>query len=203
MSRTDLSFRRPGRPRDEKAHDLIIDAALESFIEEGLEGASVEGIAARAGVGKATIYRRWHSKEDLISEAIARCALDVPPLDTGSTRGDLTEMIRKMLLYLSGDIGGQIFPRMVGEVWSNSPFGKEFYEAVVRPRRQVVVDILKHGVERGELRAGLDIELAADALTGAVIMRLMLSGVSGRSLEVAEELVDLLLGGLAPDPATS
>jgi AcrR family transcriptional regulator len=191
-------LRKPGRPRDEELHDVIIHAALETFVEEGLDSASVEGIATRAGVGKATIYRRWHSKEDLISEAIFQCAEAVVAPDTGSTRDDLIALMSKLQSDLSCSIGGQIFPRMVGEVWDATPLGEAFAKAVIRPRRQLILDVLKRGAARGELREGFDAELVADTLSGAVIVRRMVAGpeADGPSDRI-EKLVALVLDGLS------
>jgi AcrR family transcriptional regulator len=194
-------LRRPGRPRDEELHDVIIHAALETFVEEGLDSASVEGIASRAGVGKASIYRRWHSKEDLISEAIFQCAETVAAPDTGSTRGDLIALMSKLQNDLSCSMGGQIFPRMVGEVWDATPLGEAFAKAVIRPRRQLILDVLTKGAARGELREDFDAELVADTLSGAVIVRRMVAGPQddGAS-ERIERLVTLVLDGLSKRP---
>lgn len=189
--------RRPGRPRDENAHDLIVHAALESFVEEGLAAASMEGIAARAGVGKATIYRRWHSKEDLIGEAITRCAESVEAPNTGSTRGDLICLMSRLHSDLSCSMGGQIFPRMVGELWNGTGLGKDFARAVILPRRQLLVDVLQEGIERGELRAGIDPQLVTDALSGAIIVGRMMEGADGDLPgEMLENLVDQVLTGI-------
>ncbi len=192
-----VGLRKPGRPRDSELHDVIIHAALETFVEEGLDSASVESIATRAGVGKATIYRRWHSKEDLISEAIFQCAEAVVAPDTGSTRGDLIALMSKLQSDLSCSIGGQIFPRMVGEVWDGTPLGEAFAKAVIRPRRQLILEVLKRGAARGELKEGLDPELVADTLSGAVIVRRMVAGpeAAGPSDRI-QQLVSLMLEGL-------
>lgn len=192
------ALRKPGRPRDEELHDVIIHAALETFVEEGLDAASVEGIASRAGVGKATIYRRWHSKEDLISDAICRCAESAAAPDTGSTRDDLIALMTKLQNDLSCSMGGQIFPRMVGEVWDRTPVGEAFAKAVIRPRRQLILEVLNRGAGRGELREGFDAELVADTLSGAVLVRRMVAGpeADGPSDRI-EQLVSLILDGLA------
>jgi AcrR family transcriptional regulator len=190
-------LRKPGRPRDSELHDVIIHAALETFVEEGLDSASVEGIATRAGVGKATIYRRWHSKEDLISDAICQCAETVLAPETGSARGDLIALMSKLQDDLSCSMGGQIFPRMVGEVWDATPVGEAFAEAVIRPRRKLILDVLSKGAARGELKEGFDAEMVADTLSGAVIVRRMVAGPEGKeSSKRIEELVDLILEGL-------
>ncbi len=194
--------RKPGRPRDSELHDVIIHAALETFVEEGLDAASVEGIAARAGVGKATIYRRWHSKEDLISDAICRCAESVTTPDTGSTRDDLIALMSMLRSDMSCSMGGQIFPRLVGEVWDRTPLGEAFAQAVIRPRRQLILEVLARGAARGELREGFDAELVADALSGAVIIHRMVAGPEdsvGRP-KLIENLIDLILEGLAAPP---
>lgn len=194
----EAGLRKPGRPRDSELHDVIIHAALETFVEEGLDAASVEGIAARAGVGKATIYRRWHSKEDLISDAICRCAESVATPDTGSTRGDLIALMSRLRSDMSCSMGGQIFPRMVGEVWDQTPLGEAFARAVIRPRRRLILEVLERGAARGELREGFDAELVADALSGAVIIRRMGDGPedSAGPPEHIENLIDLILEGL-------
>ncbi len=192
------ALRKPGRPRDEELQDTIIHAALETFVEEGLDAASVEGIASRAGVGKATIYRRWHSKEDLISDAIFQCAESVAAPDTGSTRGDLIALMSKLQNDLSCSMGGQIFPRMVGEVWDRTPLGEAFAQAVISPRRQLIFEVLSRGAARGELREGFDAELIADTLSGAVIVRRMVAGpLDDKPADRVERLVDLVLEGLA------
>jgi AcrR family transcriptional regulator len=198
MNESQAALRKPGRPRDSELQDVIIHAALETFVEEGLDAASVEGIATRAGVGKATIYRRWHSKEDLISDAICRCAETAAAPDTGSTKGDLIALMSKLQSDLSCSMGGQIFPRMVGEVWDATPVGEAFAKAVIRPRRRLILEVLKRGAERGELREDLDPELVADTLSGAVIVRRMVAGpeADGQSDRV-ETLVNLILDGLA------
>jgi AcrR family transcriptional regulator len=189
---------RRGRPRRADADAAILTATIELLREQGVAGLSMDVLAQRAGVGKATIYRRWHSKEDLISEAIFQCAEAVVAPDTGSTRGDLIALMSKLQSDLGCSIGGQIFPRMVGEVWDATPLGEAFAKAVIRPRRQLILDVLKRGAARGELRDGFDAELVADTLSGAVIVRRMVAGpeADGPSDRI-EKLVALVLDGLS------
>jgi len=90
--RTAPAVPRPGRPRSAEAHRAILDAAAALFIEEGFDAMSVEGVATRAAVGKATIYRRWPSKEDLVIDAIAQVFAEAPRPETGSVRDDLVQL---------------------------------------------------------------------------------------------------------------
>src|SRR5260370_10613411 len=87
-------IRKPGRPRSAQAHKAIIDATLELLAEEGFQGLSIEEVAARAGVGKTTIYRRWPSKDELVMEAIRQVQIDVPAIDIGNFRNDLAALIK-------------------------------------------------------------------------------------------------------------
>src|SRR5260370_35342567 len=86
-------IRKPGRPRSAQAHKAILDATLELLAEEGFQGLSIEEVAARAGAGKTTIYRRWSSKEELVMEAIRQVQIEVPVMDTGNFRNDLAALL--------------------------------------------------------------------------------------------------------------
>src|SRR5260370_18750172 len=93
-SESEKGRRKPGRPRSAQAQKAIIDATLELLAEEGFQGLSIEAVAARAGVGKTTIYRRWSSKEELVMEAIRQVQIDVPVMDTGNFRNDLAALLQ-------------------------------------------------------------------------------------------------------------
>jgi AcrR family transcriptional regulator len=88
--------RRPGRPRSEQADQAIIDAALEVFAESGPHGLGIEQVAARAGVGKATIYRRWPGKEDLLLDAIGALHMPLPQPQGRSVRADLAALVEAL-----------------------------------------------------------------------------------------------------------
>jgi AcrR family transcriptional regulator len=188
--------RRPGRPRSEQAEQAIIDAALELFGERGVEGVCVEAVAARAGVGKATIYRRWSSKEELLMAALG--SMKSPMLDpaTGNVRDDLIAL----LSILVRDVGDPRFARQFamlhGEGEAYPRILARYTETVTEPRRQVIRAVLRRGVARGELRADLDVDVAMLALTGAVMARGK-HDPTAVSPGFAAHVVDELLRGFA------
>jgi AcrR family transcriptional regulator len=163
--------RRPGRPRSEQAEQAIIDAALELFGERGVEGVCVEAVAARAGVGKATIYRRWPSKEELLMAALGSMKAPMSDPDTGNVRDDLIQLLDVLI----GDMADRRFTRQFamlhGEGQAYPRILARYTETVTEPRRQVIRTVLRRGMSRGELRTDLDVDVAMLALTGAVMAR--------------------------------
>ena len=182
-----------GRPRSEEAHQAILDATLELLAEVGFSALTVEGVASRAGVGKATIYRRWASKLPLVVEAFG----GLPALedaDTGSVERDLKTMLRAYMELFHKTPLGTVVPSLAGERFHNSELSKSF-EPVMKDRRQPLVRALQRGVARGELPKDLDLELAADLVVGPIAVRLFFTG---RPLhpEIVDPIVDLALAGL-------
>jgi AcrR family transcriptional regulator len=194
---TPPTSRPAGRPRSAEARRAILDAALSLFVEQGFEAMSMEGIASRAGVGKATIYRRWPSKEDLIIDAIDELVFQVKPADTGSVRGDLVEVLVTLQTIMTSHPAGEIFPRMVAHVGGGTPLGRAYLERVIQPRFVLLQDILRRGAERGELPPDVDPELMRALLLGPVIMwRLMQRLRRHGARERAERIVDTVLAGV-------
>lgn len=191
-----------GRPRSEKAHRAILDAAIDLFVEEGFEGMSVEGVAARAGVGKTTIYRRWSSKEDLVIDAIDQLIFAVQPPDTGSVREDLVEMLTTVQTIFTTSRAGDVFPRMFAHVAAASPLGRAYLERVIGPRFVLLQGMIARGVERGELPADVDPELIRALLVGPVLLWKLTGGLTPRGARRrAERIVDTVLGGLTKGSA--
>jgi len=189
--------RPPGRPRSARADRAILDASLALFVEEGFDAMTVEGVAARSGVAKTTIYRRWDSKEDLVVAAIARMIGDVRTPDTGSLREDLVDLLTQMTILLTGTVAGQVLPRMLGEVARQTPLGRAYVAGVLQPRFRELDTVLRRGVERGELPADADLELARDLVIGPMIVRRVLGRMPRRRVrEAAERLTDTVLAAL-------
>jgi AcrR family transcriptional regulator len=163
--------RRPGRPRSEQAEQAIIDAALELFGERGVEGVCVEAVAARAGVGKATIYRRWSSKEELLIAALGSLKSPLSDPDTGSARDDLVQLLDVMARDASDPKYVRQYAMLHGEGEAYPRLMARYAETVVEPRREVIRTVLRRGIDRGELRADLDLDIAMLTLTGAVMAR--------------------------------
>jgi AcrR family transcriptional regulator len=188
--------RRPGRPRSEEADRAIIDAALSLFAESGPGGLCIEQVASRAGVGKATIYRRWPGKEDLLLDALA--ALRVPlPRPTGkSVRSDLIALLEAMSTESADPRRAGQFALLKGEGAKYPRVMARYMETVVEPRREVVRSVLRRGIGTGELRENIDVEAALFMLSGAVVIRTM-SGSEQIEDGYARRVVDELLRGLA------
>jgi AcrR family transcriptional regulator len=163
--------RRPGRPRSERAEQAIIDATIEAIGERGIDGVHCEDVAARAGVGKATLYRRWPGKEDLLIAAFAAMRRPLPQPRGESVREDLIRLLtvvaadaddpRYAQQYALLHGAGERYPRLVAR----------YKERVVEPRRDLVRSVLRRGVDTGELRTDIDVEVAMLLLTGAVMAR--------------------------------
>jgi AcrR family transcriptional regulator len=163
--------RRPGRPRSERAEQSIIEATIEALAERGIDGVHCEDVAARAGVGKATLYRRWGGKEDLLIAAFAAMKHPLPEPRGESVRADLVALLaviaadaddpRFAQQYALLHGAGERYPRLVAR----------YRGQVVEPRRELVRVVLRRGIETGELRADIDVEVAMLMLTGAVMAR--------------------------------
>jgi AcrR family transcriptional regulator len=144
--------------------------------EQGYSGLSVEAVAARAGVGKTTIYRRWPSKQELVVEAIREIGVPDVPEDTGSLAGDLMAFQRGQLERVVPTRVPSILPRLLGDTAGDAELHAAVRRDVVGPIRDVLGELLQRAVERGELAEDLDVELATDVIHGTVVYRLLLSG---------------------------
>jgi AcrR family transcriptional regulator len=188
---------RAGRPRSAEADRAIMRATLELLADEGLQGLSVEGVAAKAGVGKTTIYRRYPGKRELVGAALASVLGEggVPP-DTGSVRGDLQAIAKVRLASLRRTRGHILMPRLLVDSAHDPELHRLIRRAFVDPGREAAKVVLLRGVERGELRPDLDLELAVDLLHGSFVYRLLISRSDLRaSAHVPERAIDLVLEG--------
>ena len=196
MSTTENGQQTAGRPRSGEAHQAILDATLELLVEVGFSALTVEGVATRAGVGKATIYRRWPSKLPLVIEAFRELP-QLEEVDTGNLVDDLKKMLRSYLQLFHSTPLGTVLPSLAGER-AHEPQLSQLFDPVVKARSQPLVRALRRAVKRGELPADLDLELAADLIVGPIAVRLFFSG--GKvSPKMVGPMVDLALRGIAPD----
>jgi AcrR family transcriptional regulator len=190
------------RPRSAASHAAILQAALELVVEGGLHGTSIEGIAARAGVGKTTIYRRWKTKEELFTEALRTVVLPLPDPDTGSLRGDVTAVAAFNLGNVPRN-AALLMPRLMIEAADDPELFAVMREVLVDPRRRVFKVILARAVERGELREDLDLDDATDILIGPLIYEILITGADlTKIVALSERILDLALSGMAATPAS-
>ena len=182
-----------GRPRSEEAHKAILDATLELLVEVGFSAMTVEGVASRAGVGKATIYRRWPSKLPLVVEAFGQLP-GFEEVDTGSLAEDLKKMLRAYLQAFNASPLSAILPSLAGER-AHNPELSELFEPVSVGRRQPLIRAFERAVDRGEVAADLDVELAADLVVGPIAVALFFKG--GRlNQRMVGPMVDMALSGI-------
>jgi AcrR family transcriptional regulator len=189
--------RPPGRPRSAEADRAILRAAVDLLADEGYGGVTMEGVAVRAGVGKATVYRRWPSKSALVVDAIAACRESAgPPPDTGSAREDLLAFVRGFMHHLRTSDAGRVMPALVTELSRSPELARAFRDGLVQPRRARVIEAVRRGVERGEVREGIDAEVVADAVVALLQYRVL---VTGMDLDDAlpERILDMLWEGIA------
>jgi AcrR family transcriptional regulator len=182
-----------GRPRSDEAHTAILEATLELLAKVGFSALTVEGVASRAGVGKATIYRRWPSKLPLVVEAFGLLPA-FEEVDSGDLVNDLKRMLRSYLELFNTTALGTVLPSLVGERRHNQALSK-LLDPVLRERRQPLVRALERAVARGELPADLDLDVAADLIVGPIAVRLFFSG-GKLSSRLVDPMVDLALAGI-------
>jgi AcrR family transcriptional regulator len=188
-------LRRAGRPRSVQADRAIIDATLEVFAESGAAGLCIEKVAAKAGVGKATIYRRWPGKEDLLLDAIGAMKSPLPTPKGESVREDLAALLDAIGKESSDPRRTRQFALLLGEGASYPRLLERYVETVIEPRREVLRSVLRRGVATGELREETHVEAAVDMLIGAVLARPRTGDRADRGY--ARRVVDELLTGLA------
>ncbi|MCD9623263.1 TetR/AcrR family transcriptional regulator [Rhabdothermincola salaria] len=170
-----------------------MSATIELVGRHGVRGTTIAAIADRAGVGKATIYRRWPTKTELVLAALSTLTLRPPVPDTGTVRGDLHAYQRFSLRLMTGP-RGDVLPSLLSAAFEQ-PELREAWGRYLVSRRAVLREILVRGVERGELRDDLDLDIALDLFSGPLVYRDLIAGLPVDE-DVAEDLVDHVLDGL-------
>src|ERR1700730_7897440 len=185
---------RSGRPRSERAHQAILAAARELLIEKGFAAMRLEHVAARAGVGKATIYRRWASKEALAQDLLSHLAAPhIAVADTGNTRDELLAAVVNPMRAVTETDFGPVIRALLSQIASNPSIGDPFRASVVEARRAEIAKVIERGIARGDLRPDADAAVDTEVLVGPVYFRLMFGGVL--DLDFAERIVDGVMRG--------
>jgi AcrR family transcriptional regulator len=167
-----------GRPRSAEADRAILRATIDLLADEGYGGVTMEGVAGRAGVGKATVYRRWASKSALVVDAMSACREQgAPPPDSGSARDDLLMFVRGFMDHLRTSDAARVMPALVTELARNAELAGAFREGFVQPRRARVLEAVRRGVDRGEIRPDIDPEVVADAVVALLMHRFLITGM--------------------------
>ena len=189
------AHRAPGRPRSAQANRAIIDAIVDLLVNQGYREVTIEAVAARAGVAKTTIYRRWPSKAEMVVEAISACKKDC--LEVESCAGETVACsLVGMLSMLSCSRIARVLTGLAVEMAHNRELAVAVREGLLKPNREVVLATLRRGVATGELRPDADLDVVADLLVGPMFFRILVSGAEVTP-ELAAETVDLVLRGIS------
>ncbi len=188
-----------GRPRDERADRAIVAATLELIAEVGVSEFRMDDVAQRAGVGKAAIYRRHASKDELVTAAIAALVSEIAVPDAGSTRDDLLALMRDAVAVYTDPLNAGVMSALAGAMRVRPELARTVRERFLAGRRDALRQVLQRGAARGDLRRDLDVELALDILGGPLFYRLLITG-GPLDDELAQGVTDLILRGFAPRP---
>lgn len=189
--------RPPGRPRSEQARQAILRSTLQLLGKNGFSDLTIEDIADRAGVGKATVYRWWPNKGALIADAFASSTtrnLRFP--DTGSLKTDMSRQMRQLVKVFRSP-RGRIVSAILAAGQSDKELIASFRDRFLWPRRREAYDTLRRGVVRGELPRNVDPDLILDSLYGPIYMRFLIQH-DRLTPDFVDRLCALVLGGARP-----
>jgi AcrR family transcriptional regulator len=186
-----------GRPRDPAVDRAIIAAATQVLAEAGFQAMSMEAVAQRAGVGKPAIYRRWASKQDLVLAVLERFADPLEMPTKGTARQRLTAFMQAWCRGMQDERAARLSSALLGEAYRNRVLGEAVRKAFIDSRRQKVLAVLCEGAEQGELRPGVDLELAVDVLLGPLLMRRLITQAT-ITPALGRKLVDILFDAYSP-----
>ena len=179
------------RPRSRQAHEKVVDAAVELFAERGIEGTSIDAIAAASGVSKATIYKHWADKSALCLEVLGR----VHGLDRESPRFDSGDMLQDFIDFLSykppeeyASLRDRLMPHLISYASRDREFGMAWKQRVMEPGRAKAIELMQRGMKKGYLPADLDFRLGLALLIGPMMYKYFSRGISTVPDNLAEEV---------------
>ncbi|MGW1379146.1 TetR/AcrR family transcriptional regulator [Streptomyces sp. NPDC002446] len=192
---------RRGRPRSAAADDAIIEAVLR-LIEDGVSigDLSMERIAREAGVGKATVYRRWPGKSALMLDVMRSLDAQSPQLEGDSVRDDLVRLLEFLRRRGLAKRSSALMRTVVSHVQAQPELWAEYHDTVVRARHEALLGVLRRGVANGEIRTDRDLETIADLFVGPMLARAILHEWKELPEGLAEDIVDMVLEGVRPAP---
>jgi AcrR family transcriptional regulator len=192
--------RRERNRRAERSRQAILDATLQLLAEDGDVGSlTVEAVAARSGVAKTTIYRRWRDKWELALDAVMIDTLPRfdEPVDVGDTRKELLTFVNSAVKMLAATPYGPAMKGLVSQIATDPDLARVYREQVVKPRHAELAPVIQRGVARGDLRPDTDVRLLHELLVGPIFYRLLFSGAP-LDRNLGPRLVDAVLAGFAP-----
>jgi len=186
----------PGRPRSILADQAILQATLDLLAEVGYQSISIEAIAARAGVGKTTIYRRYTSKEELVADAIESLREDLPIPNTGSFWGDVDILTNHAAQKIDSPLGRQTLALIISTASSNPQFAQVYKTKYTKLRREAFSQVLERAKFRGEIDKDADIDLIIDILCGAIYYAVVFMPTTESMGVYMRRTLAILFGGI-------
>ncbi|MCB8836474.1 TetR/AcrR family transcriptional regulator [Aurantimonas sp. VKM B-3413] len=191
-----------GRPRDQRTDEAVLDAALELLIAVGVEEASIEKIARRAGTTRAAVYRRYKNKEDLFVHAVVhmreRTEAALGPWETMSLR-EIWQLYRKTETIEALFGYTQILARLIGSICDHPDIMAAYNASDLEPRRVLFGKIIERAKADGTLRSDADTEIIIDMFVGAIVARLLLRGRPAH-IEEMRDYIDRLFRQIFAEP---
>jgi AcrR family transcriptional regulator len=201
MTTTTEAPRQVGRPRDPRVDTAIVGATLQLLADGGYTSLTMEAVAALAGVGKATLYRRYAGKEQLVIDAVATMSEPAEIVQGASVRDELVARLEAIRRKSDSSLAGKIFPRLISASADNPELMRNYRRQVLAPRRLAFVAALRRGIDEGLVRADVDLDYAVDLLVGPMSYRNLIRNDPPPGPELAGWVVDDVLYALAPRPA--
>jgi AcrR family transcriptional regulator len=188
---TESPTRSPGRPRDPAIDDAILDATLAVLADDGYAGLTMDRVAASAGVSKATIYRRWPTRRDVLLAAVDHLSSAVPAPDTGTLRGDLATIAHGLADVFAAPSTGPLVAALVGQAARDADLADALRTGFLAARRAAALDALRAAKARGEV-CDINLEVAVDLLAAPFYYRLLVTGAPINN-DLADQVVDAVM----------
>jgi AcrR family transcriptional regulator len=192
------SPRRPGRPRSPEAHRAVLEAVIELLGDQGLAAMSVEAVAERARVSKATIYRHWSSKQALCAEAVACVVFDAPDARGGAPRRALESLLLGLAGALERSDAGRLLPHLASAAATDRRLADIWRDSLVEPVSRRVAGLVREAIEAGELALETDVEAATELLLAPLFYRRLVSGAPFADRRFVAGLVDVVWAHWSP-----
>ena len=175
------------------AHDKALEAAIELIADRGIDATRVDAIAQASGVSKATLYKHWKNRDELLLDAIGRLSEQYPVFDSGDTRTDLIAFLGYLVQRKRSERAARMWPRIIAHGCLNSEFARLLRQRFTAPARERFIELLKRGITRGDLPRDLDLDFARDMLIGPIMHR----RIHGTKIPpgLPERVVDLFWSG--------
>jgi|SRR5579863_62537 len=187
-----------GRPRDARIDSEVVSAVIHALRNDGYRSVTIDGIARKVGRARTSLYRRWPSKRNLVAYAVVSEMGDRPTADTGSIRGDLESAVMTLMKAFAGPLGSAL-AGLVADMALDAELAASIRQQVLAVRRKSMIEALERARLRGEIRAGLDVDLVLDLLTGPFYFR-VLFGHAPLSRDLPRKVVDYVLRVIGSAP---